>query len=804
MTASTSPDVQAQPLAEVPLFTGDGRPRLRVDQALPAARGGSAALEAARCAWAFAEAAGRSTRMLPPCADLTLVAAPAGGALGVAVRGGDRRVAVPHATGAAVTPLAAVVLAGLLHGAPMAGGAWRRYAGAEPDPVLATVCALAAEPDARMALAAALGLPAARLPAWVEAEAEAAVWALAHPDPAVAGRAYRRTGAVTRSPLLLPRFAAAARSASDADVRARIGRAHHRLGRRTLVTAQPGATAPVRRNTYGGRYRMFDELVADLVQLLDGGHAIGEHSGVDIAAWRSESGPAVLVVDEAASDGRTTGDLATELRSRPLARPVRVVGRDVNMEFTEEWSDSDTVSVLDASGRCLWSRTAGARSNVAHDGPGGTRDASGPRRFRWLAPDLPDAEHDGPVRLAFESHDLFASSEPPADVVRAFGVLYERLRTEADADSYFDTVRITAGLRQLGRALRPGGVLMAGSVVDDVDDTSTFVDVDVFQRRDDREPRLVRVRRHGLGLGPAAPPLLSLLDTDTTEENDRPMQSNGAAAGTDVWPGRTAASFDPWPPVAVHVEWGSTAAKLAAARGDDIVIVDVLSFSTTLTLAAEHGIDSYVYSGPELDTMGGRDAVARSVGARPAAAKRAAGPGQVSLSPASIVGAGPGAVLFTSLNGALAVSTAGAAPILAVGCLRNYRAAARLAAQRLASRAGTRVTVVACGEHWSSVSDEDGLRPCAEDLLGAGAIAAELAAAGYTVSPEAAAAAATFTALGGMPAAIVGARELVAAGFADDVRLAAELDVTDLVPVRDDSDPSGRRFRGVRVAVVEQ
>ncbi len=276
--------------------------------------------------------------------------------------------------------------------------------------------------------------------------------------------------------------------------------------------------------------------------------------------------------------------------------------------------------------------------------------------------------------------------------------------------------------------------------------------------------------------------------------------STGATPGTDVRAGRLPPTFDPWPAAGVHVEWGSTAAKLGAERGDDIVIVDVLSFSTTLTLAVEHGIDSYVYSGAELEAMGGRDAVARSVGARPAAATRAAADGEVSLSPASIVGAtGIDAVLFTSLNGALAVSLAGAAPFLAVGCLRNYRAVAR----RLAERDGRRVTVVACGEHWSSVSGEEGLRPCLEDLLGAGAIAAELAALGCTLSPEARAAAVMFAGVGGLPDAVVGARELVAAGFAADVRLAAQLDVTDLVPVRDDADPTGRRFRGVRAGHVD-
>lgn len=257
-------------------------------------------------------------------------------------------------------------------------------------------------------------------------------------------------------------------------------------------------------------------------------------------------------------------------------------------------------------------------------------------------------------------------------------------------------------------------------------------------------------------------------------------------------------AFDPWPVARVHVEWGHVGARLAAARGDDVVIVDVLSFSTTLTMAAERSIDCYVYSGPELAARGGREAVAAALGAVAAVRQRAAAPGRFSLSPASLVDVGVvPAALFTSLNGALAVSAAEGAPFLAVGCLRNRRAVARLVADRLRADPGRRVTVVACGEQWSSVSGEEGLRPCLEDLLGAGGICVELAALGLPGSPEAAAAGAAFAAAGGLPAEVVSARELVATGFAADVRLAAEVDVTDAVPVRA-ADGTGRRFTAAR------
>jgi 2-phosphosulfolactate phosphatase len=113
-------------------------------------------------------------------------------------------------------------------------------------------------------------------------------------------------------------------------------------------------------------------------------------------------------------------------------------------------------------------------------------------------------------------------------------------------------------------------------------------------------------------------------------------------------------------------------------------------------------------------------------------------------------------------------------PVLA-GCLRN--AAVAGAAQQL----GQRVAVIAAGERWP----DGGLRPAVEDLLGAGAIIGHLGR--QSRSPEAEAAAATFgearTDLRRRLQSCASGRELIAAGYPQDVELAADLDASDAVPL---------------------
>ena len=262
-----------------------------------------------------------------------------------------------------------------------------------------------------------------------------------------------------------------------------------------------------------------------------------------------------------------------------------------------------------------------------------------------------------------------------------------------------------------------------------------------------------------------------------------------------------AVGFEPWPDSSVHVEWGATGAALAADRGDVVVVVDVLSFSTTLSLAVSRDFTCLVYSGAEIESLGGPAMAAIRLGARPLSRRRTSDPGQLSLSPASLLGAEPGQrVVFTSLNGATVVSAAAKAPALLIGAPRNATACALLAAELMVATRAGRVTVVACGEHWCSIEPGVvGARPAVEDWLGAGAISAGLADLGYSLSAEARIAAAAWrnpTAREDL-ADCVSAAELRAAGFALDVELALKVDADDKVPVRMPGEQTGRVFLGV-------
>jgi 2-phosphosulfolactate phosphatase len=249
---------------------------------------------------------------------------------------------------------------------------------------------------------------------------------------------------------------------------------------------------------------------------------------------------------------------------------------------------------------------------------------------------------------------------------------------------------------------------------------------------------------------------------------------------------------------------------LAARRGDLVVVVDVLSFSTSVVeVIARKGI-AYCYSPEELDASGDREAAGRAHDAVVLSKHRRVGAGELSLSPASLQSIPLGQrVVMTSLNGGRCAAAAAGAPWIGIGCLTNRTAVARRVEELLLAGVADRCTVVPCAEVWSGpfmasqigdVGDPGALlvRPSVEDLLGAGAIVAALDAS-MSRSVEASAAASVFEAHAArLTTAVeecVSGRELCGRGFRTDVDIATRLDSHDVVPQRHRSDPP-HRFAG--------
>jgi 2-phosphosulfolactate phosphatase len=254
---------------------------------------------------------------------------------------------------------------------------------------------------------------------------------------------------------------------------------------------------------------------------------------------------------------------------------------------------------------------------------------------------------------------------------------------------------------------------------------------------------------------------------------------------------------------AVRFEWGPAGAAALAPSSSCLVIVDVLSFSTSVTVAAEAGTRVYPWWGSEDEDAAG---FAREHRAQLAGGRRSGVPW--SLSPAALRRAPftPRLVLPSPNGSAIcAAAVAGEAAVIA-GCLRNAAAVGRFLRER---EAPGPVTVIAAGERWPDGS----LRPALEDLLGAGAVLAAVAGAlssgalssgalssgalssgalssgalsSGALSPEAEAARACYGATADVAAAVAGSasgRELTEGGFGDDVAIAVVIDSCDLVPI---------------------
>jgi 2-phosphosulfolactate phosphatase len=277
---------------------------------------------------------------------------------------------------------------------------------------------------------------------------------------------------------------------------------------------------------------------------------------------------------------------------------------------------------------------------------------------------------------------------------------------------------------------------------------------------------------------------------------------------------------------AVRFDWGTEGADAVGPGAAFVAVVDVLSFTTTLTVAVERGIAVLPYRWRD----GSAQAVARAHDATLAVGRSRARAGQVSLSPRSLLTAsGVRRLVLPSPNGSTVAAhlADGGATVVGVS-LRNARAAAAWVRDRAGGAAapgrdreragGATVAVVAAGERW----DDGPLRPAVEDLWGAGAFIAALTGAepggraeplpggraeplpggqkgqpggagtppsgsGWSLSPEARAARAAFLDVAGdlrtALADCASGRELIGNGYPDDVTVAGERTDSPAVPV---------------------
>jgi 2-phosphosulfolactate phosphatase len=219
----------------------------------------------------------------------------------------------------------------------------------------------------------------------------------------------------------------------------------------------------------------------------------------------------------------------------------------------------------------------------------------------------------------------------------------------------------------------------------------------------------------------------------------------------------------------LRCEWGLEGLLALQDDSDAIVIVDVLSFSTAVDIALSQGASVLPYRWKD----GSAKAYAAEKGAVLADERHPEA--EYSLSPACLRAIPAGTrIVMPSPNGSTLSLSAGNVPLF-TACLRNAPAVAKRA-----YALGPHVSVVPAGERWNGSL----LRPCLEDLIGAGSLIAELPG---TLSPEAEVAVAAFARFhGDLRSALFrsgSGRELVARGFAADVELAADHAISGVAPM---------------------
>jgi 2-phosphosulfolactate phosphatase len=207
---------------------------------------------------------------------------------------------------------------------------------------------------------------------------------------------------------------------------------------------------------------------------------------------------------------------------------------------------------------------------------------------------------------------------------------------------------------------------------------------------------------------------------------------------------------------AVRFEWGKRGFETLASGGASaFVVVDVLSFSTCVTIGVDR--DAIVFPYRWLDERAAAYAIERDA---VLARSRGETGAEYTVSPASLQNVAAGVrLILPSPDGAELSFEAAARGVVIAGSLRN-----RSAVGAFLDKHGGAAVVIATGD----CGNDGSLFPCIEDIVGAGAI---IAASTGRRSPQAKAALAAYN----------NVRSNV--GYASDVEIAADVDSSTCVPI---------------------
>lgn len=244
-------------------------------------------------------------------------------------------------------------------------------------------------------------------------------------------------------------------------------------------------------------------------------------------------------------------------------------------------------------------------------------------------------------------------------------------------------------------------------------------------------------------------------------------------------------------PYQCRMDWGERGTIEASNRGDIIVIVDILSFSTTITGAVHHGAIVYPFS-----KVGDIEDFGKLVNAEVCLGRvESQAVGLPSLSATSFNESHKGKrFVLSSRNGATCVKASKQDTHILVGSFLNISSVASVA-NKIQKETNLNITVIACGERWRSTNDESReLRPSIEDYLGAGAILEKLEG---SKSPEAKVCIGAFQNSKSNLSELINdsssGRELIDMGYREDVTFSAQIDLYEDAPILT-KDEKGQSF----------